>query len=86
MPSDLSYWLISVPLHDGDPASVLADVRNATGGQVTCGGWEIPDLKVRAVRPPASGACGRSVPPSVLAHSSWNSAFELTNRPVPSRR
>lgn len=47
MPSDLSYWLISVPLHDGDPASVLQDVRHATGGQVTCGGWEIPDLKVR---------------------------------------
>ncbi|EKD03439.1 hypothetical protein A1Q2_02246 [Trichosporon asahii var. asahii CBS 8904] len=45
MPSDLSYWLISVPLHDGDPSSVLQDVRHATGGQVTCGGWEIPDLK-----------------------------------------
>lgn len=47
MPSDLSYWLISVPLHDGDPSTVLADVRSATGGNVTCGGWEIPDLKVR---------------------------------------
>ncbi len=46
MPSDLSYWLISVPLHDGDPATVLDDVRRATGGNTTCGGWAIPELKV----------------------------------------
>ncbi|GMK55598.1 hypothetical protein CspeluHIS016_0206540 [Cutaneotrichosporon spelunceum] len=45
MPSDLSYWLISVPLHDGDPTSVLDDVRRATGGNTDCGGWTIPELK-----------------------------------------
>lgn len=46
MPSDLSFWLISVPQHDGDPASVLTDVRKATGNAVPVGGWEMPDLKV----------------------------------------
>jgi hypothetical protein len=46
MPSDLSFWLISVPLHDGDPSAVLNDVRKATGNTVSVGGWEMPDLKV----------------------------------------
>lgn len=46
MPSDLSYWLISVPLHDGDPATVLTDVRKATSNTVEVGGWDMPDLKV----------------------------------------
>ncbi|BEI92838.1 uncharacterized protein CcaverHIS019_0504660 [Cutaneotrichosporon cavernicola] len=45
MPSDLSYWILAVPQHDGDPASVLEAVRRATGGNTTCGGWAIPELK-----------------------------------------
>jgi len=50
MPSDLSFWLISIPLHDGDPASVLNDVRKATENKVPVGGWEMPDLKVGSCR------------------------------------
>jgi hypothetical protein len=49
MPSDLSFWLISVPRPDGDTTAVLADVRKTTGGTVPVGGWELPDLKVSRV-------------------------------------
>jgi V-type H+-transporting ATPase subunit C len=45
MPSDLSYWLISAPLKDGDPNQMLEDVRNALGGGSIVFGWEIPELK-----------------------------------------
>ena len=48
MPSDLSYWLISAPLKDGDPNAMLDDVRQAIGGGVALSGWEIPELKVGA--------------------------------------
>lgn len=47
MPSDLSFWIVSVPQPDGDPASVIDDVRKITGNTVPVGGWEIPELKVR---------------------------------------
>lgn len=56
MPSDLSFWLISVPLHDGDPASILADVRKATGNSVPVGGWEIPELQVGDILPSSSSS------------------------------
>lgn len=46
MPSDLSYWLVSVPLHDGDPTAVLQEARKAVNNTVPVGGWEIPELKV----------------------------------------
>lgn len=46
MPSDLSYWIISAPLKDGDPGIMLMDVRNALGDSVEVGQWEIPELKV----------------------------------------
>ena len=49
MPSDLSYWLISAPLKDGDPNAMLDDVRQAIGGGVALSGWEIPELKVGAI-------------------------------------
>lgn len=52
MPSDLSFWIVSVPLPDGDPNSVVEDVRKATGGTVPVGGWEIPELKVCPSSPP----------------------------------
>ncbi|WOO83896.1 V-type proton ATPase subunit C [Vanrija pseudolonga] len=45
MPSDLSYWLVSVPLHDGDPTAVLQEARKAVNNTVPVGGWEIPELK-----------------------------------------
>jgi hypothetical protein len=45
MPSDLSYWLISAPLKDGDPSVMLEEVQRALPG-VPVGGWEIPELKV----------------------------------------
>ncbi|TXT12884.1 hypothetical protein VHUM_01285 [Vanrija humicola] len=45
MPSDLSYWLVSVPLHDGDPSAVLQEARKAVNNTVPVGGWEIPELK-----------------------------------------
>jgi V-type H+-transporting ATPase subunit C len=45
MPSDLSYWIISAPLKDGDPSLMLEDVRQRLPG-VVVGGWEIPELKV----------------------------------------
>jgi hypothetical protein len=45
MPSDLSYWLVSAPLQDGDPNRMLGDVKQALG-DVNVGGWEIPELKV----------------------------------------
>jgi hypothetical protein len=48
MPSDLSYWIISAPLNDGDPGLMLKDVRNALGDSVEVGQWELPELKVRA--------------------------------------
>ncbi|RSH94719.1 Vacuolar ATP synthase subunit C [Saitozyma podzolica] len=44
MPSDLSYWIISAPLKDGDPSLMLEDVRQRLPG-VVVGGWEIPELK-----------------------------------------
>lgn len=47
MPSDLSYWIISAPLKDGDPGIMLMDVRNALGDSVEVGQWEVPELKVR---------------------------------------
>lgn len=46
MPSDLSYWIISAPLKDGDPGIMLMDARNALGDSVEVGQWEIPELKV----------------------------------------
>jgi V-type H+-transporting ATPase subunit C len=46
MPSDLSYWIISAPLKDGDPGIMLMDVRNAVGDNVEVGQWEVPELKV----------------------------------------
>ena len=46
MPSDLSYWIISAPLKDGDPGLMLSDVRNALGDSVEVGQWELPELKV----------------------------------------
>ena len=46
MPSDLSYWIISSPLKDGDPGIMLSDVRNALGDSVEVGQWEVPELKV----------------------------------------
>lgn len=48
MPSDLSYWLISAPLKDGDPDIMLEDVRSALGGDagMGVGAWEVPELKV----------------------------------------
>lgn len=47
MPSDLSYWLISAPLKDGDPNIMLNDVEDALGPGVPVAMWEIPELKVR---------------------------------------
>jgi hypothetical protein len=49
MPSDLSYWIISAPLNDGDPGLMLKDVRNALGDSVEVGQWELPELKVCAM-------------------------------------
>jgi V-type H+-transporting ATPase subunit C len=46
MPSDLSYWIISAPLKDGDPGLMLMDVRGAVGDSVEVGQWELPELKV----------------------------------------
>jgi hypothetical protein len=46
MPSDLSYWIISSPLKDGDPGLMLMDVRSALGDSVEVGQWELPELKV----------------------------------------
>lgn len=46
MPSDLSYWLISAPLKDGDPNTMLDEVRQALGTGTMVSGWEIPELKV----------------------------------------
>jgi len=46
MPSDLSYWIISAPLNDGDPGLMLRDVRNALGDSVEVGQWDLPELKV----------------------------------------
>lgn len=46
MPSDLSYWLISAPLKDGDPNLMLDEVRRTLGASVQVSGWEIPELKV----------------------------------------
>ena len=46
MPSDLSYWVISAPLKDGDPDIMLDEVRSALGGSTMVGGFEIPELKV----------------------------------------
>ena len=46
MPSDLSYWIISAPLKDGDPNTMLEDVRQSLGPGVLVSGWEIPELKV----------------------------------------
>ncbi|WVR03777.1 hypothetical protein IAU60_000772 [Kwoniella sp. DSM 27419] len=45
MPSDLSYWLISAPLKDGDPDIMLTDVQAALGRDVEVVSWEIPELK-----------------------------------------
>lgn len=46
MPSDLSYWLVSAPLKDGDPNIMLEEVRSALGSEAVVGGFEIPELKV----------------------------------------
>jgi hypothetical protein len=46
MPSDLSYWIISAPLKDGDAGIMLSDVRGAVGDNVEVGQWEVPELKV----------------------------------------
>ena len=46
MPSDLSYWLISAPLKDGDPNVMLNEVKSALGSDSVVGGFEIPELKV----------------------------------------
>ena len=48
MPSDLSYWLVSAPLKDGDPDVILEDIRKELGGGIEVGGFEIPELKVSA--------------------------------------
>jgi V-type H+-transporting ATPase subunit C len=48
MPSDLSYWLISAPLKDGDPNVMLEEVQKELPG-VVVGGWQIPELKVGPV-------------------------------------
>ncbi|KAL7424719.1 Vacuolar ATP synthase subunit C [Cryptotrichosporon argae] len=45
MPSDLAYWLISAPLHDGDTSVILQDTRRALGAGAVVGGWEMPELK-----------------------------------------
>ncbi|OCF31675.1 V-type H+-transporting ATPase subunit C [Kwoniella heveanensis BCC8398] len=45
MPSDLSYWLISAPLKDGDPNVMLNEVHSALGKDVELASWEIPELK-----------------------------------------
>ncbi|WWC60366.1 uncharacterized protein I303_102937 [Kwoniella dejecticola CBS 10117] len=45
MPSDLSYWLISAPLKDGDPNVMLNEVSNTVGKDVDVATWEIPELK-----------------------------------------
>ncbi|WWD16470.1 hypothetical protein CI109_100896 [Kwoniella shandongensis] len=45
MPSDLSYWLISAPLKDGDPNIMLQDVQETLGPNVELASWEIPELK-----------------------------------------
>lgn len=52
MPSDLSYWLISAPLKDGDPNLMLDEVRQALGTSVQVSGWEIPELKVGRINYP----------------------------------
>lgn len=49
MPSDLSYWIISAPLNDGDPGLMLKDVRSALGDSVEVGQWELPELKVGVI-------------------------------------
>lgn len=49
MPSDLSYWLVSAPLKDGDPNVMLEEVRRSLGSDSIVGGFEIPELKVSAV-------------------------------------
>lgn len=46
MPSDLSYWLISAPLKDGDPDIMLDEVSGVLAGSVEVGRWEVPELKV----------------------------------------
>ena len=46
MPSDLSYWLISAPLKDGDPNVMLNEVRQSLGNEAVLGAFEIPELKV----------------------------------------
>ncbi|WWC87946.1 uncharacterized protein L201_002846 [Kwoniella dendrophila CBS 6074] len=45
MPSDLSYWLISAPLKDGDPNIMLNEVSSTIGKDVEVATWEIPELK-----------------------------------------
>jgi V-type H+-transporting ATPase subunit C len=47
MPSDLSYWLISAPLRDGEPDIMLKAVKESLGPDTVVGGFEIPELKVR---------------------------------------
>jgi len=46
MPSDLSYWLISAPLRDGEPDAMLKSVQESLGSDIVVGGFEIPELKV----------------------------------------
>lgn len=50
MPSDLSYWIISAPLKDGDPNVMLEEVRGVLGGEATAGAFEVPELKVSWTR------------------------------------
>jgi len=49
MPSDLSYWLISAPLKDGDPNVMLNEVRQSLGNEAVLGAFEIPELKVSSL-------------------------------------
>lgn len=46
MPSDLSYWIISSPLKDGDPNVMLEQVRRSLGTDAVVGGFEVPEFKV----------------------------------------
>ena len=57
MPSDLSYWVVSAPLKDGDPDIMLDEVRRAVGGDSVIGAFEIPELKVGVVLWSYSSRC-----------------------------
>lgn len=68
MPSDLSYWIISAPLSDGDPGLMLKDVRGALGDSVEVGQWELPELKVGVI-PSLRVYLAPSIPQELLQSS-----------------